>query len=76
MSSDELTDLLGEAPVVLVDVGARGGIPGRWRTIEPWLRTIGFEPDPRSDEALDRVRAPDGLSQRARSAPRGASSCT
>ncbi len=51
---DELADLLGETRVVLVDVGARGGIPSRWRTIEPWLRTIGFEPDPRSDEALNR----------------------
>jgi FkbM family methyltransferase len=49
---DELSGLLRDAPIVLVDVGARGGIPDRWRRLEPWLRTVGFEPDARSFEAL------------------------
>jgi FkbM family methyltransferase len=49
-----LADLLGEEPIVLVDVGARGGIPDRWRHVEPWLRTIGFEPDARSLDAIER----------------------
>jgi FkbM family methyltransferase len=49
----ELADLLRENAVVLVDVGARGGISSRWRPLEPWLRVIGFEPDARSFEAID-----------------------
>jgi FkbM family methyltransferase len=64
----ELADLLGEAPVVLVDVGARGGIPKRWRLVEEWLRTVGFEPDARSLDALyqsDRVTVfPTALASR------------
>ena len=49
-----LEDLLRDEPIVLVDVGARGGIPNRWRHVEPWLRTVGFEPDSRSLDTLDR----------------------
>jgi FkbM family methyltransferase len=50
---DELAGLLEENRIVLVDVGARGGISSRWRPLEPWLRVIGFEPDARSFEAID-----------------------
>lgn len=50
---DGLEDLLRDEPIVLVDVGARGGIPNRWRQVEPWLRTVGFEPDARSLDTLD-----------------------
>ncbi len=32
------------SPVILVDVGARGGIDARWKGIP--VRVIGFEPDP------------------------------
>jgi FkbM family methyltransferase len=49
----ELTELLREEPIVLVDAGARGGIPKRWRPVEPWLRVIGFEPDSRSLDDLE-----------------------
>ena len=49
----ELEELLGEEPIVLVDAGARGGIPKRWRPVEPWLSVVGFEPDARSLDELD-----------------------
>jgi FkbM family methyltransferase len=49
----DLDDLLHD-PLVLVDVGARGGIPDRWRQVAPWLRTLAFEPDARSLDTLDR----------------------
>ena len=48
-----LEELLREEPIVLVDAGAGGGIPKRWRPVEPWLRVIGFEPDSRSLDDLD-----------------------
>jgi FkbM family methyltransferase len=50
---DELEELLQEEPIILVDAGARGGIPKHWRPVEPWLRVIGFEPDARSLDSLD-----------------------
>jgi FkbM family methyltransferase len=49
----ELEALLREEPIVLVDAGARGGIPKRWRPVEQWLHVIGFEPDSRSLDSLD-----------------------
>jgi FkbM family methyltransferase len=49
-----LEDLLRLDPLVLVDVGARGGILDRWRHVEPWLRTVGFEPDARSLDTVER----------------------
>lgn len=49
----ELDDLLHDSPIVVVDVGARGGIAQRWQLLEPWVHAIGFEPDPRSNEVLD-----------------------
>ncbi len=35
-------------PIVLVDVGARGGVHDRWRRIGRHLEIVAFEPDPRS----------------------------
>ena len=32
-------------PLVLVDVGARGGLKSNWLPAQPHLRVIGFEPD-------------------------------
>jgi FkbM family methyltransferase len=34
-------------PLVLVDVGARGGLKSNWAAARPHLRLIGFEPDTR-----------------------------
>lgn len=66
---EKVADLLSDTPIVLVDVGARGGIPKRWRPLEPWLRTIGFEPDARSLEGLGQQDGmtilPTALSSRA-----------
>ena len=34
-----------EHPIVLADVGARGGLRPNWRSARPQLRLLGFEPD-------------------------------
>jgi FkbM family methyltransferase len=39
-------------PIVLVDVGARGGLKSNWVPAKPYLRVIGFEPDPREYQQL------------------------
>jgi hypothetical protein len=33
-------------PLVLVDVGARGGVKRNWAPAQRYLRVLGFEPDP------------------------------
>lgn len=40
-------------PIVVVDLGARGGLQPRWRPIADQVTWIGFEPDVRSVAALD-----------------------
>jgi FkbM family methyltransferase len=40
-----LRDLLNEHPFVVVDVGASGGMSGKWSSMEVPLRYVGFEPD-------------------------------
>lgn len=37
-----------QCPLVLVDIGARGGLRAHWKCAEKYLKTIGFEPDDRS----------------------------
>ncbi len=32
-------------PFVMVDIGARGGIPKAWKPLSKYLKVIGFEPD-------------------------------
>ena len=39
-------------PLVLVDVGARGGLKANWRAARRHLRVLGFEPDPREHARL------------------------
>jgi FkbM family methyltransferase len=39
-------------PLVLADVGARGGLKANWARATKHLRVIGFEPDPREYERL------------------------
>ena len=41
-----------ESPLILVEVGARGGLSMYWKTYEPYVATIGFEPDPCSFDKL------------------------
>ena len=41
-----------ESPLTVLDVGARGGIHGRWRSCEKHLNAIGFEPDVDAYESL------------------------
>lgn len=38
--------LLGDQPVQILDVGARGGLQARWRPFADVLDAVGFEPDP------------------------------
>jgi FkbM family methyltransferase len=38
--------LLGDAPVQILDVGARGGLHQRWTPFADVLDAVGFEPDP------------------------------
>ena len=61
-----LADRIGE-PVRLVDVGARGGIDGRWAPFYPFLDVLGFEPDSAECERL--TRAASNLPYRSRFLP-------
>jgi FkbM family methyltransferase len=47
-----LLDPLSDTPLVLADVGARGGPAEHWRPLFDRLWWIAFEPDARSREAL------------------------
>jgi FkbM family methyltransferase len=46
---------LSADPLVLIDVGARGGLPKEWEPASPLLRAIGFEPDPRPAAGIRKV---------------------
>jgi FkbM family methyltransferase len=39
-------------PLVLIDVGASGGAPARWKGLGASAEIIGFEPDPRAAETM------------------------
>jgi FkbM family methyltransferase len=39
-------------PLVLIDVGARGGLKADWAPARRHLRTVGFEPDPKEHARL------------------------
>ncbi len=41
-----------DAPLVIVDVGARGGLQPHWRGIAEYVHWVGFEPDARSRDGL------------------------
>jgi hypothetical protein len=45
-----------EAPPVLVDVGAAGGVPREWRRLAGRAVGVGFEPDARETAGLDWAR--------------------
>lgn len=41
-------------PVTLIDVGSSGGIPCVWKKAKKYLKVIGFEPDKRAFEDLQK----------------------
>ncbi len=67
MSPDIFVDPRFEAvyerrPLVLVDVGARGGLKTNWGAARKHLRVLGFEPDPREYGRLVEGVASSGTS--------------
>ena len=48
-------------PLVLADIGARGGLEPNWKPAQKYLQTIGFEPDERA--FLDLEKKKDGKSR-------------
>lgn len=52
MKIDFFEHLLKDQPLVLIDVGAAGGIQEKWKCLEPFLHVISFEPDKRSPVSL------------------------
>lgn len=50
-----------ESPLVLVDVGARGGLQKNWRRARKHLSVIGFEPDKKEYDNL--VSTQDGVTK-------------
>jgi len=48
-----IKNYLEDSKIVLVDVGARGGINKRWKSIAPILKVIGFEPDEKECEQVN-----------------------
>jgi FkbM family methyltransferase len=47
-----LADFHSEYPIVLVDVGASGGLEKNWEDAKKYLQIIGFEPDERAHQVL------------------------
>jgi FkbM family methyltransferase len=51
-SEPDLAHVWRDHPLVLVDVGARGGLPPHWQAVDRFIKVIGFEPDQRSFDSL------------------------
>lgn len=43
-----------DAPLVLVDIGASGGLPREWKLLAPYAVGIGFDPDSRETQILSK----------------------
>ena len=57
--SEALKAAAADDPLLLVDVGARGGPEEPWRSLSPEvLRVVGFEPDAEECERLNAAAAP------------------
>lgn len=50
---------LKQAPFLIIDVGGRGGLKSEWLPLRPYLRCIGFEPDPDEFDRLDKEYSVD-----------------
>ena len=48
------------SPLTLIDIGASGGVHGRWKPLREHLRVVGFEPDERAFRDLMDTQGPDG----------------
>jgi len=46
-----------ENPIVLIDVGARGGIAEKWKPLHSTMKVIGFEPDENECKRLNETAA-------------------
>ena len=53
-------EIYGRDPLVLVDVGARGGLRPNWKPAEEHLRLIGFEPEAEEFARLEARSRQDG----------------
>ena len=51
-------------PLLLVDVGARGGLKRDWEAARPYLWVVGFEPEQREFEKLAQRTTADNDSTR------------
>lgn len=58
MIAPDFHDAYVNAPVTLIDVGARGGIQEKWDVLKPHLQVIGFEPDKEECERLSKSARP------------------
>ncbi len=52
-TTKNISSILKDEKITLVDIGAAGGIQSRWQPIAKCLDYIGFEPDSRSDTYSD-----------------------
>ena len=50
--------LISKDPLVLVDVGASGGINKKWDVLEGVIKVVGFEPDPEECKRLNVTTKP------------------
>ncbi len=51
-TSFDVLDLKQHGGLALIDIGAAGDLPPRFKPVEPWLAYVGFEPDDRSRTEL------------------------
>ena len=58
--SELFKHIIGDSSIVLVDVGARGGLAPKWQPLKDSLKVIGFEPD---EEECQRLNAAAGSSR-------------
>jgi FkbM family methyltransferase len=52
---------LSNQPMVVIDVGASGGLTHRWRPIKTAMRTVSFEPDHAAYSELQKTKSEDSV---------------
>jgi len=55
------SEIAEEDPIVLIDIGARGGISRKWEPLRGAIRAIGFEPDEDECRQLNETSGDDCL---------------
>jgi len=58
LDTNVVDNLLNQDSIVLMDVGAAGGIEPRWKKFAGKVSYVGFEPDGRAQEFVSNVRFP------------------